>query len=248
MQGSSGQSGNQNGQKQGGLSWTQSPSSNNNQNAAKNNSAQPPVQNKPSQQNNKVVSNINNSKNPNTSHQGSGARTAGVFIAGVIVGLIVGWGWFSLGRDNSGSATTGDNTPMTSSSSETATKPATGSTGGTSGTQTPVVTQTGSSALSISPMQASGLSVQISSVSVSAPTWVVIFEGKNGQPGNALGARMFFPGETSGTVDLLRGTTSGGTYYAGEYIDNGDHQFSKQADSQVMASAGTPLLVQFTTR
>ena len=51
------------------------------------------------------------------------------------------------------------------------------------------------------------------------PTWVVVFENLGGKPGNALGAKMVFPGDTSGTVDLLRGTTAGQSYFVGEYVE-----------------------------
>jgi len=268
MQGSTGQ-GNQNGQSKGGLSWTQSPSSSGNVTSNINSNAQggaKPIsqvgtsampskapqnstQQKSSMPNTSSSSGSTN-KNNNGAKPRGGARTAGIFIAGVIVGLIIGWGWFSLGRDNDTGVVSNDTGTMTSSSSETATKQA-GSTSG-SAAETGVSSSgsmpaSGSNSLSVL-SQSSGLEVTVSSVSVSAPTWVVIFEGVNGAPGNALGAKMFFPGQTSGTVDLLRATAAGKTYFAGEYVDNGDHQFSKQDDSQVNTVAGTPMLVQFTAR
>jgi hypothetical protein len=171
------------------------------------------------------------------------------------VGLIIGWGWFSLGRDT-GKVATGDNGAITSSSSESGTSANTsGTVTGTSKTDTSAsgssgIVAAGSSgvnAVSVDSQNA-GLSVHISSLSVSAPTWVVIFDNVNGNPGNALGAKMFFPGETSGTVDLLRGTIAGKSYFVGEYVDDGDHKFSKQSDSQVKTVAGVPLMVQFTVR
>ncbi len=193
------------------------------------------------------MSSSNNKKNEG--RQGSGARTAGIFIAGVIVGLIIGWGWFSLGRDNGTVATTDDTGTMTSSSSESATSPSTVSNTGTKPTTgTTGSTATGSNALTVAPLQNAGLSVALSSVSVKAPTWVVIFDNVSGKPGNALGARMFFPGDTTGSIDLLRGTVAGQSYFAGEYVDNGDHKFSKQADTQVNASNGSQMLVEFSVR
>jgi hypothetical protein len=269
MQGSTGQ-GNQNGQKQGGLSWTQSPNSSgsvaSNINANSTGGAKPvsqvgtsalpnktPANNSSAQQKQMPANSSMNNKN-NAPRQGSGARTTGIFIAGVIVGLIIGWGWFSLDRDNAPVATTDGTGTMTSSSSETATMPAgsnaSGSaaqTGQGSGTASSGTTASGSSALSIA-AQASGLQVAVSSVGVSVPTWVVIFDGVNGQPGNALGAKLFFPTDNTGNVELLRATVAGHTYFAGEYVDNGDHQFSKQTDSQVNTVAGTRMLVQFSTR
>ena len=263
MQGTTGQ-GNQNGQKQGGLSWTQSPSSagsvssninNNNAGGAKPISqVQPSVSKAPvSNTPNKAPSMPSNSSSKkNDSRQGSGARTAGIFIAGVIVGLIIGWGWFSLGRDNGAVATNdNDDTTATTQGAVTATSGTqtgtakTGTSAGGSGAVT--ASPSGTSGLGID-SQSAGLSVKVSSVSVSAPTWVVIYDNVNGTPGNALGARMFFPGETSGTIELLRATISGKSYFAGEYVDDGDHKYSKQSDSQVKTVAGTPLIVQFNAR
>lgn len=273
MQGSTGQSGNQNGQKQGGLSWTQSPSStgassnttnNNNAGGAKPISQVQPSAVKPTHATPAKAPSMpsNSSVKNDSARQGSGARTAGIFIAGVLVGLIIGWGWFSLGRDNgsgevseSGS-TTSSNANVGASDSLTAPNASNTETGshssgeamGGSGSGTSSSGAVGSaSGLSVS-SQVAGLTVSVASVSVSVPTWVVIFENANGVPGNALGAKLFFPGDKTGTVELLRGTVAGKMYFAGEYVDNGDHQFSKQDDTKVETVAGTPLLVQFTAR
>jgi hypothetical protein len=258
MQGSTGQSGNQNGQKQGGLSWTQSPSSNGAANANTSGGAKPISQTSPTPMQKqsampaaaKPASSTSSSSsmhhNKNDMRERSGARTAGIFIAGVIVGLIIGWGWFSLGKNNAAvTSNTNSNGTVTSSSSESTTKPETGTQTTTNNTGS---VSTGSNSLAVAPLQTSGLSVTLSSVAVTVPTWVVIFESVNGKPGNALGAKMFFPGEKSGTVELLRATRAGQTYYAGEYVDNGDHIFSKQKDTQVNTTTGAQMLVEFTTR
>lgn len=250
MQGSTGQ-GNQNGQKQGGLSWTQPPSSAGGMKPVSQTTATP-LQNKSTQP---VTASANTAKSASLSSlskkadaktTGGAGKLASIFLAGVVVGLIVGWGWFSLGKNNGAVAT---NTPSTSSSSET--------TSGTTNTNTSATTptvpagsgQTVSSgatggALSV-PAQAAGLKVAVSNISVSVPTWVVILDNVDGKPGNALGAQMFFPGQTSGTIELLRATASGQTYLVAEYVDNGDHVFSKQKDTQVNTVAGSQMLVTF---
>jgi len=260
MQGSSGQ-GNQNGQKQGGLSWTQSPSanqnsSNNNQGGAKPISqvSSPLMPNKtaPAQNNNnnnaQKAASTPVKKNDAPKKSGSG-RTAGIFISGVIVGLIIGWGWFSLGRDDGKVATT--DTQNTSSTSETTTLPTT-NTGSTGSTNTPTtgtqVTTAGAGALTVASSQQAGVQVAVSNISVSVPTWVVVLDSVNGKPGNALGAQMFFAGEKSGTIELLRSTVAGKSYFVAEFIDNGDHIYSKQTDTQVTTVTGAPLLVEFTAR
>jgi len=176
-----------------------------------------------------------------------GGRTAGIFIAGVIVGLIIGWGWFSLGRDDGKVATTSTSTTGSETTLPTTTTGSTSSSNTTVGAGTQVTTAN-SGALAVSSMQAAGVTVAVSNISVNVPTWVVILDSVNGKPGNALGAQMFFPGEKSGTIELLRATVSGKSYFAAEYIDDGDHVYSKQNDAQVTTVTGAPLLVEFTTR
>jgi len=79
---------------------------------------------------------------------------------------------------------------------------------------------------------------------VSAPTWIVVYENNAGQPGNALGAALFFPENQGGTVELLRGTTAGKSYLATEQVDNGDRKFSLK-DDQFLSEDGVPQWVTF---
>lgn len=102
--------------------------------------------------------------------------------------------------------------------------------------------------LSIPSPQAAGLQIAVASASVTSPTWVVIYENHNGQPGNALGAALFTPERRSGTIDLLRGTLPGQTYFAGEARDDGDHIFSLQRDPAVRDADGNPIWIEFQTR
>ncbi len=106
----------------------------------------------------------------------------------------------------------------------------------------------GGSAPTIPSPQSAGLQVAVSNISVSVPTWVVIYENHNGQPGNVLGAGLFVAGRNSGVVDLLRGTLPGQTYIAGEAQDDGDHMFSMQNDPAVRDTKGDPVWVEFKTR
>jgi hypothetical protein len=250
MQGNTGQQGNQNGQKQGGLSWTQTPSANTQASAKPISQVQSPLMpaKAATAQSSAAVKNTAASASNNAKKEtkrGGAGRTTGIFVAGVIVGLIIGWGWFSLGDDTEKVAAT-DTATKSSSSSETA------STQKTNGAATGSVKTTpnvpASTALTVPSAQNAGLQVAVSNIAVAVPTWVVIFESSGGKPGNALGAKMFFPGENSGVVELLRATVAGQTYYAGEYIDDGDHIFSKQNDTQVMSVTGAPMFVEFYTR
>lgn len=255
MQGSTGQQGNQNNQKPGGgLSWSQAPSSSSSSN---NTSAKPntvPV--KPAAPAPKPAPAVKK----DDAKQGSAGRTASIFIAGIAVGLIIGWGWFSLGKDadtkvvteEKSAAATETETVKTpakpvapASVKETATKETVKE---TSAASTKPVTTVSAGTLTVASPQAAGTEVAIGSVSVTVPTWVVVFEMVNGNIGNALGAKMFFEKETSGTVELLRGTVAGKTYLVAEYADNGDHKFDKRADTQVTGITGAPLTAEFTVR
>lgn len=103
--------------------------------------------------------------------------------------------------------------------------------------------------LTIPSPQSAGLYVEVSRATVTEPTWVVIYEDRGGVPGNALGAALFFPtsqgGETSGTVELLRGTLIGHSYFAGESLDDGDKMFSNTTDKPIRNEKGNPIMVEF---
>ncbi len=248
MQGNNGQQGNQGQQKpQGGLSWSQSPSGtgstpNNNNSGASTpvKPVAPAMQSKPAAATGSMA-NKSSTNNYNAAKPASGGRLAGIFISGVIVGLIIGWGWFSLRNDAAKVAENANATTTEMVGGETNT---TGTVPGTTGTNGTVMQNTGS----LSATSKSSLSVALSGIAVTAPTWIAVMDNNAGKAGNALGAAMFFPGQKSGTIELLRGTVSGKTYLVGEYADNGDHKFSKSADTQVMGVAGNPMLVEFTAQ
>lgn len=246
MQGNNGQQGNQGaGQKSGGLSWSQSAP----QHSGSSSSSAPaakPVQAAVSATPSKPAAVPPPAKSGGGAAQQKqpGSRLVGVFISGVIVGLVIGWGWSSLrtnddAANNMNASTTKQGAGVTPSKNTTDTTP---------GAAAPTTGAVSNGALSVSSLQSAGLSVAVSNISVAVPTWVVIMDNNNGTPGNALGAQMFFPGEKSGSVDLLRATVSGKSYLVAEYVDDGDHKFSKQIDAQVTGISGAPTLVEFTVR
>jgi len=157
-------------------------------------------------------------------------------VVGVIVGVIIAWG-YSAWRTTS---------PVAENSAATST-PSTSTGGGTLGVDVGTASLGSNTSLSIASPQAAGDSVAIAKAAVSAPTWVVIYEDNNGKPGNALGAALFFPGTTSGTVELLRATVAGKTYLAAEQVDNGDRKFSLKDDQLVMVG-GAIQWVTFETK
>ena len=94
------------------------------------------------------------------------------------------------------------------------------------------------------------MQVVINSATVSAPTWLVVYESSNGQPTRILGASIFFP-ENNGkgsSIPLLRATQSGQTYIVGERVDDGDHKLSLTLDQSVTDSSGNPVWSTFATR
>ena len=102
--------------------------------------------------------------------------------------------------------------------------------------------------LAVPSPQDAGSKVTVSHIEVTQPTWVVVYENNNGKVGNVLGAATFFPGATSGSVELLRGTRAGSSYLVGETHDDGDGLYSLHRDSAVRDSNGSVSLIQFQTR
>lgn len=157
------------------------------------------------------------------------AKVIGWLAVGVVVGVVLAWAGTSLLQRNA-SATPSDASQTASST--------------TSGTDLPAVTAN-SDALMVQSPQKAGLSVAIEKAAVTAPTWVVVYESRDGKPGNVLGAGIFTTDQTSGTVELLRGTLAGQTYFVTEQVDNGDRKFSLKEDPLV-AIDGQTLWVTFT--
>jgi hypothetical protein len=160
---------------------------------------------------------------------------AGFFAAGLIVGVLVSWGWSAAHAPQGSMANIATSTEASDNS-------ATLSTQGTSVGSSDQM-QMNSSLLVDSPQKA-GDSVAIASASVDQPTWVVVYEETNGKPGNALGALLLDSSAENAAVELLRDTTPGQQYLVGESLDNGSHVFSLK-DSQVSEN-GQTLWVAFT--
>ena len=85
----------------------------------------------------------------------------------------------------------------------------------------------------------------ITNATVLQPTWVVVYESANNKPARALGATVFFPNTKSGTIELLRPTVAGKTYFVGGSVDDGDFQLSFQKDQPLRDTAGNPVWVTF---
>lgn len=92
------------------------------------------------------------------------------------------------------------------------------------------------------------MQIVVSNVSVEVPTWIVIYESRDGEPGNVLGAALFTATRKSGTVDLLRTTLPGQGYFASEARDDGDRMYSIEKDTPVRDGEGNQLWMRFQTR
>ena len=166
-----------------------------------------------------------------------GARTGaymGMLAVGILAGVVLAWGWSATRSSPSATSGTASTTATTGSTSL-----------GVNVNSVPAVGADPS--LSIMSPQPAGASVAVSKAIVSAPTWVVVYENKEGKPGNALGAALFFPEKQAGTVSLLRATVSGKSYLAVRQVDNGDRKFSLRGDPY-LAEDGNVQWVTFEVR
>ena len=165
---------------------------------------------------------------------GTTSKYVSMVVVGVLAGVLIAWG-YSLWRAPAGGATTSTADTKTAATADT--------TGlGIDTTTLPVIGS--DAALTIASPQKPGTSVAVEKAVVSTPTWVVVYENKDGAPGNALGAALFFPEGQSGTVELLRGTVSGRSYLAARQVDNGDRKFSLK-DDQFLTEGGKVVWVTF---
>ena len=152
----------------------------------------------------------------------------------VLIILILGWQVFSGGTVKlpSTATTTSESTGGSSMSGSNESGSMSGSS--SSSGRVPVVAG-GEESVSIA-NQAAGMEVAVASVTLSQPGWIAVRDSN----GRTLGAAWFDTGtHTAVSVPLLRETTSGGSYQALLYVDNGDHQFDLSADTLITNSDGS---------
>ncbi|MES2202790.1 MAG: hypothetical protein V4474_00460 [Patescibacteria group bacterium] len=178
---------------------------------------------------------------------GNTSRYVGIFAAGLIVGFLLSWGYTAATHPSGVTTATTSGTPKTVVKTNNTPTTVQGSDAVAAGV---VIGQDGmahsNAALSISSPQRAGLSVAVSDVEVTVPTWVVVYESQNGEPGNVLGAHLFFA-SGAGTVTLLRSTVAGHSYFVGTSPDNGDRKYSKSADKPAMFEDGSIEVTGFTS-
>ena len=215
----------QNEQQKPGLSWSQ-PNANTNQQAK-------PIQNKPANTTATVAS-----SNPDSS-----GRVIGIIVGIVVVFALAAWGIAAVHNHKTGS----DTEAISTSTDETTTTMEASSTDDTGMTASDSTMQTGTTAsmtagtsatFSVASPQTAGTSISITNMSLSQPTWIVVYESNGGTPGNILGAGLFFSTDTSGTVQLLRTTVAGQSYLVTAAVDNGDKLFSIKDEMPVLDQTG----------
>ena len=229
----------QGGSKSGGLSWSTPPAS-----AAGAKPMQSPLPTaKPAAVMPQAAAQTSRTRMPESMGTNTTGRTIGIFIAGVIAGALVMWAWNTYNPKAlvSGKGAT-TNTAATSNSS------AIGTTGGVVIPSTPVTAAANN--FTVPSPQDAGMAVAVSGATVSAPTWMVVYELSGGKPIRALGATMFFPENNgkAGSISLARATQPNTTYFVGQSLDNGDHTFTPHVNKEVLDVSGNMSGVTFQTK
>ncbi len=231
-------------QNKSGLSWTQAGQNTQNKNA--NTNSTKPIT---------TPTNYNTNKLHTESTDSTG-RVISIIIGIVVVFALAAWGIVAL-HNRSNLAESAYGTDIATSTA-TATTTDSAVTGATDLSETKPLTNStspqnagvasGATASFTVPTQDAGTSVAFSGLSVSEPTWLIVYEMLNGTPGRILGANMFFKGDTEGKVELLRETMPGKSYAMSAAVDNGDHTFNLHDDKMVPDANGGQMWIKFQTR
>ncbi len=154
---------------------------------------------------------------------------ASFLVAGIIIGVLLATAQASYNRD----AVPGIDAPTLQQTAAASSAAASGPK--TTSTKPPLVLND----------QPAGPSVSISGLNLARPTWAVVYVSREGKPGLALGARLFFASDRQGTVGLLRNTQAGQGYFVGLSVDDGDRMFSLTKDKPLADADGGPLWATF---
>lgn len=185
----------------------------------------------------------------------SGGRVIGIIVGVVIILALVVWGITALRHRNETVSSTASSTTETANVESqgetvvTAVEPKPVEETPTAAT-TPVITTSATTVnASFSAVaQPAGDSVAVTGLSLSQPTWVIVYESRGGKPGNILGAGLFFSGDAAASVPLMRATVAGQTYFVTEAIDNGDKLFSIKDEKPLTDASGAQVWTTFTAQ
>ncbi len=87
--------------------------------------------------------------------------------------------------------------------------------------------------------------VNVSSVQLSAPAWVVIHKDEAGKKGAVIGSTLAPQGTGPVSVKLISPMVDGGMYYAVLHADNGDKRFDATKDAQIKDAVGNFIMRTF---
>lgn len=167
------------------------------------------------------------------------------FVAGLIVGVGGAWLWLERGGNSLLESSPKDGETAQSEEMEEGTVPEGAGVAGVSGSAAEGIPATGETAVTVAD-QPAGAVVVVTNVMLPQGGWVVVHEEQNGAPSWVLGARRFPAGVTAmGEVELLRGTTAGGTYYAMLHADNGNGTFDLSDDKPLLGEDGKFIMGMF---
>jgi len=161
---------------------------------------------------------------------------AGMLVAGLVVGFLIGWYWHKNTSQVSVDETL-DNATTTTEVLATSTVPA---------LETVYKTIDTPDFVSVDDQPAGSL-VFIKHTEASKPTWIAVREIVDGAIGNIIGAGMVTGATDDVPVTLLRPTKAGLGYALYLYQDNGDGQFDFKTDLLVMQN-GVPVSAMFTAQ
>ncbi len=151
----------------------------------------------------------------------NGIKTWQWVVTAIVIIVLIIIGFLVFGNKKSETPTTGDN-------------------------NTPANDQTGTINRIVMSDQYPGNVVNLSSVQLAQPGFVVIHKDSNGTPGAVIGSTYFDAGINPGKVTLTQPTTDGSTYYAVLYTDtNGDKKFEQGTDQPLKDANGSVIMKVF---
>jgi hypothetical protein len=234
-----------------GLSWTQPAQGGSTQNA------------KPVSTTTKPASSISSNAAAASDATDSTARVIGIIIGIVVVFALAAWGIVALhnrsvnNSEEAANAGTSSTTDETITDTDTAvaptpvapTAPVAPAPGGANPTAAPTPqAMTSGASFSVPSPQTAGSSVTVENLSLSAPTWIIVYDSISGTPGRVLGATLLFPADKSGTVELARSTVAGSNYLVTAAVDNGDKTFSVHGEKPVADASGSQMWIKLQTQ
>ena len=102
---------------------------------------------------------------------------------------------------------------------------------------TPNNSSNGGYSFSVADQSAGGV-VYVSQLVFTEESWIAVREDNNGELGNVLGAHRYSAGKHNGSIELLRNTEPGKTYYVVIYVDDGDKKFDHKKDVLLVDNLG----------